>query len=376
MRHHFGNELLALWNGDLDWSGEGVNYALDGTAIDIRLHWRILPGSERTWKQVLVTIEDISARKQAERRFEALFEFAPISMWEEDYSAVKAYFDDLRRQGVTDIEAYFDEHPQAISHCMSLIHVLDVNRKTLELFGADSKQTLFDNLPLVFRDEMGKHFRKELADLWNGKLVYDRDGVNYSLNGEPVDIHLDFRIMPGYEQDFRWASVAIQDITARKKAEEYLRYLGTHDVMTGVYNRTYFEEILVKLERERKDPISVIIADLNGLKSANDTLGHQAGDNLIRRAAEVLKANEDERQITARIGGDEFAIFLIDADEEKAAAVMEQIQSLVALNNKYYGEPELSISLGAATSQPGLLLERVISMADNAMYLMKNKRRR
>ncbi|MBK9209231.1 MAG: GGDEF domain-containing protein [Anaerolineales bacterium] len=94
--------------------------------------------------------------------------------------------------------------------------------------------------------------------------------------------------MPGYEENFGWVLVSIQDITARKKAEEYLRYLGTRDVMTGLYNRGYFEEMLVKLEKERKEPVSVIIADLNNLKRTNDSLGHQAGDKLIRRAAEVL----------------------------------------------------------------------------------------
>jgi len=75
--------------------------------------------------------------------------------------------------------------------------------------------------------------------------------------------------------------VAIEDITARKKAEDYLRYLGTHDVMTGLYNRTYFEETVLRLEKERRDPLSVLIADVDGLKKVNDSLGHQAGDGLI-----------------------------------------------------------------------------------------------
>lgn len=368
MRHHFRSELLALWNGDPDWAGEGVNYALDGQAVDILLHWRILPGYEQTWERVLVTIENITARKQAERRLQELFEASPISLWEEDYSGIRDYFDSLRRAGVSDLQAYLQQHPEVIRHCMGLIRVLDVNRRTLELFAAGSKEELLANLGRVFRDDMGQHFASELVDLWNGKLTYERDGINYALNGEPIDIHLSFRVMPGHERDFGWVLVAIEDITARKKAEDYLRYLGTHDVMTGLYNRAYFEETLLKLEKKRIEPLSVLIADVNGLKTVNDTLGHQAGDSLIRRAAEVLRAALDKDQVAARIGGDEFAAFLTHCDEARAQELVKQIGALIELNNKYYREPLLSISIGTATSQPGLTVQELIRMADDAMY--------
>jgi diguanylate cyclase (GGDEF)-like protein len=218
---------------------------------------------------------------------------------------------------------------------------------------------------------MGHHFANELIDLWNGVLSYEREGVNYSLGGEPVNILLNFKIMPGHEQDFSWALVSIQDITARKKAEEYLHYLGTHDVMTGLYNRAYFEETIQKLEFNRKDPVSIIILDLNYLKKTNDTLGHQAGDRLIRRLAEVLSAAFNNGQIAARIGGDEFAIILPRTDESETTELVKQIHALVEINNKYYREPLLSISVGFATSQPGVNLERVIQLADDAMYHSK-----
>ncbi len=371
MRHHFRDELRALWNGDVKWSGEGINYTLKGEPLDIILHWRILPEYEKNWERVLVTIEDITGRRQAERRLHSLFEASPISLWEEDYSAIKSYFDSLRAQGVTDLQDYLEDHPEATLHCASLIKVLDVNQKTLNLFGAHSKDHLVSNLNQVFRDEMETHFAKELIDLWNGTLAYEREGVNYSLSGDPINILLNFKIMPGHEQDFSWVLVSIQDITARKKAEEYLHYLGTHDVMTGLFNRAYFEETIQKLEHSRKDPVSIIVLDLNYLKKTNDTLGHQAGDKLIRRLAEVLTAAFNNGQIAARIGGDEFAIILPRTEEAETAEFIKQIHALMEINNKYYREPILSISIGAATSQPGMNMERVIQLADDAMY--KNK---
>lgn len=379
MRRHFRDELRALWNGDVEWSGEGVNYTISGEPLDVILHWRILPGYEEGWERALVTIENITERRRAERRLRSLFETSPISLWEEDYSAIKAYFDSLRARGVTSLQDHLEEHPEVVLHCAGLIKVLDVNQRTLELFGAQSKEYLIANLPRIFRDEMERHFAKELVDLWNGSLSYEREGINYSLNGEPINILLNFKIMPGHEQDFGWALVSIQDITVRKKAEEYLLYLGTHDVMTGLFNRAYFEEVIQKLELNRKDPISIIIIDLNHLKKTNDELGHQAGDKLIRRLAEVLTAAFNSGQVASRIGGDEFAVVLPDTGEVDAAEYLKQIQALVEINNKYYREPVLSISFGTASSRPGMTLEKVIQLADNSMYQNKaefHRRRR
>jgi diguanylate cyclase (GGDEF)-like protein/PAS domain S-box-containing protein len=379
MRAHWRSELVALWNGEKNWSGEGINYRLDGEALDIRLHWRILPECESNWECVLVSIENITALKKAQYRFHNLFEHAPISLWEEDYSALKKDFDTLRAQGVTDLKAHLAEDPEQVRHFMSLIRVLDVNQKTLSMFGASDKETLLQNLSKVFRDEMSNHFANELVDMWDGKRYYEREGINYSLSGEPVNVHLHWTLMPGHETDFDWVLVALQDITARKKAEEYLRYLGTHDVMTGLYNRAYFELALSEMEADRHDPISFIIIDLNGLKAANDSLGHYAGDQLIRRTAEVLRASIEEGYFAARIGGDEFVIVMSGAIEEQAADMIERVQSLEVMNNKFYRAPALSLSLGSATSAPGLSLQKVISLADDDMYRNKglyHRRRR
>lgn len=371
MRAHWRDELLALWNGEKSWSGDGINYRLDGEALNIRLHWRILPECESTWECVLVSIENKTALKKAEERFHNLFMHAPISLWEEDYTDLKTELDALRTQGVVDLKAHLASHPEAVNRFMSLIRVLDVNQKTLDLFGAKDKDTLLPNLDKVFRGEMGTHFASELVDMWNGKTYYEREGINYSLTGETVNVHLHWTLMPGHEQDFGWVLVALQDITARKKAEEYLRYLGTHDVMTGLYNRAYFEEALLNLEANRRDPVSFIVIDLNGLKAANDTLGHYAGDQLIRRTAEVLRASIDNGYFAARIGGDEFVIVMPDADEQRAVEMIERVESLAVMNNKFYSEPDLSLALGASTSVPGFSLQKVISLADDSMYRNK-----
>src|SRR4030095_2295487 len=128
-----------------------------------------------------------------------------------------------------------------------------------------------------------------------------------------------------HENNFDWVLVALQDITARKKAEEYRRYLATHEVMTSLYNRAFFEEALSNLEADRHDPVSFIIIDLNGLKAANDSLGHYAGDQLIRRTAEVLRASIEAGFFAARIGGDEFVIVMAGANEAGANEMIERV---------------------------------------------------
>lgn len=377
---HFLAELAEIWEGRRSYTREGVNYALDGTPFDVRLHWAALPGAETSLARVLVSIEDITARKQAEQalaaseaRFRGLFDYAPVSLWEEDYSALKQILDGLRAAGVSDLRQHLAQHPEVIREAMAAIRVLDVNQRTLELFRARSKAELLSSLDQVFRDEMGTHFQDELVDMWEGKTTYQREGVNYALDGKPVHIELHWALLPGAEETFDRVLVSLQDITARKKAEDYLRYLGTHDVLTGVYNRAYFEEELQRLGRSRRLPVSLVLADVNGLKQVNDQRGHAEGDKLIRRAAEALQASVRGEDVVARVGGDEFAIILAASDTAAAEQALVRIRGLVELNNKYYGGVGLSLALGAATGDGSNPLSEVLRQADDQMYIEKRE---
>ncbi len=320
-----------------------------------------------------MSIEDISRRKDAERHLAGLFENAPISLWEEDYTALKAFFDSLRQQGVEDFGEYLDSHPEAMTRCMQSIHVRDVNRETLRLFGAANKQQLLGNLDKVFRSEMQAHLRDELLHLWRGDLAFETECLNYTLQDEPIYVHLHLAVYPGFEQTWERVLVSLEDITARRKAEDYLRYLGTHDVLTGLHNRAYYQEELRRLSGGRRYPITILMADVNGLKKVNDTLGHEAGDKIIRRVAEVLRAGFRQEDVVARIGGDEFAIIMPEMDVETAAEILPRLETLLRMNNKFYGEPRLSISVGIATAAPGENLETVMSRADDEMYRRKRE---
>lgn len=256
---------------------------------------------------------------------------------------------------------------------MQEIRVVDVNQLTLTLFAAPDKATLLRRLNEVFRDDMRAHFAEQLIDLWDGKLFQQRETVNYSLEGETVHVHLQFSVLPGREHDWSLVLVSLTDITARKKAEAYLEFLGKHDVLTRLYNRSFYVDELNRLERKGLKPVTIIIADLNGLKAANDQWGHAVGDAMLRRVGEVLGKAIEKPAHAARIGGDEFAILMPGIDQRGAAAVMEDVRRLVDLNNQFYPGVLLSLSMGAATTEPGERLEDVAKRADLLMYQAKRE---
>jgi len=372
------DELVQLWEGRSEFFSNTVNYTLSGRRLDIQLNGSILPGYEDDWARVLVAIEDVTERESARRGLvdselyaRGLFQHSPVSLWVEDFSAVKQLIDEVRTCGISDFRVFTDVHPEFVDRCMREIRVLDVNQHSLDLFGAADKAVILLRLRDIFRGTMHQHFREQLIDLWHGKLFQQREVVNYSLSGEELHLHLQFSVLPGHEHDWGLVQVALTNITARKKAEAYLEFLGKHDVLTKLYNRSFYVDEINRLERSGLSPTTVIIADLNGLKDINDRLGHAVGDELLRRAGEILNKVVSKPAHAARIGGDEFAILLPATDQRIGQAIVENIGKLAELNNQFYSGVTLNFAIGAATSAPGERLEEVIKRADAQMYEAK-----
>jgi len=378
MLANLARELVQLWEGKGGFVSNGVNYTLGGRRMDIQVKGTLLPGCEANWARVLVAVEDVSEREGARRLLSlsedysrGLFEHSPISLWVEDFSKIKRLLEELRERGIVDFRVFTDVHPDFVTRCMSEIRVIDVNHHTLRQFGASDKTTLLNSLRSVFRDAMAQPFREQLIDLWDGKLFQQREVVNYALDGSLLHLHMQFSVFPGREKDWSLVQIALTDITARKKAEAYLEYLGKHDVLTRLYNRSFYVDELNRLERKGPAPVTILVIDVNGLKQANDQFGHAAGDELLRRTGEVLSKLVEEPCHVARIGGDEFAVLMPGHSERDGEEMMLAIKDLITLNNQYYSSATLSFSIGAATSRPGERLEAVVRRADATMYEQK-----
>ncbi len=175
-----------------------------------------------------------------------------------------------------------------------------------------------------------------------------------------------------YEGDRRIGSMAVMtDITSRKKTEERLRYMSMHDALTGLYNRGCFEEELARLERDELYPISVVMVDIDDLKVINDTHGHEAGDEVLRRSAAVLRKIFRADDVVARIGGDEFAVLLPNADESVVNVALDRLRAEVELHNAEHEDNPLSLSFGSATIMLEGSLSAALSVADKQMYQEK-----
>lgn len=159
------------------------------------------------------------------------------------------------------------------------------------------------------------------------------------------------------------------DVTIRKNFEKRMRYFSFHDALTGLYNRAYFEEELKRLFGSREIQIGILLADVNGLKLVNDAFGHQAGDLLLKRVADILRLTCRKEDLIARWGGDEFIVLLANINIENLKELEKRIQEACLKDNN---EPvPLSISVGYAIKEKRGTIEELLKITEERMYRKK-----
>jgi diguanylate cyclase (GGDEF)-like protein/PAS domain S-box-containing protein len=216
------------------------------------------------------------------------------------------------------------------------------------------------------------------ADALLARARYARDVV------DPVEMR--FRDGAG---DWRWFEVRVdnlldhpevggvvvhtRDVTDRKSLEDELRHLAMHDPLTGLANRNLFKQALDQALTGVK-PVAILYLDIDDFKSVNDSLGHSSGDQVLREVARRMATTLRDGDVPARIGGDEFAVLLggvtdrsvpLDIGDRLLAKLREPIE--VA-----HSRVQLTVSLGAAISEPTSTSETLMRDADVAMYLSKS----
>ncbi len=196
----------------------------------------------------------------SEARFRGLFEHAPVSIWEEDFSAARQYIDDLRAAGIVDFPAYFEAHPEAVAECAKQVKIVDVNRATLEMYQAESKAQLLADLSKVLGPESLVPFMGQLLALARGETSFESETINYTLRGDRRVIFLRLTVAPGCEDTWDRVFVGISDITKRREAENALgaeRDL-LQSLMDNIPDTIYFKDTASRFTRINRAQAKVL----------------------------------------------------------------------------------------------------------------------
>ena len=385
-------EGFALFEIIYDQGGKPIDYYF----IDSNEAAEVISGIERKTsinKSVFDILPD-SAAELAKKLNEVTFAGEPykdeiyvkewgkylsVNMYKAEKKLLAVMFSDITQKKLADeamqkqklsYEALFRNSSDAIIRFDQNHNIIDINEKFTELFGYTLDEIYGRELDSVLAPKEKFDEAKVLTkNVLNGNITAMEESVRLGSDGKTrevsikgVAIVLNDKIIGGYG--------IYTGISRRKKAERELMYMNYHDLLTGLYNRRFFEEELKRLDTERNLPISIIMADVNGLKLFNDAFGHAEGDKLLVKAAEIIRKELREDEIVARLGGDELVILLPRTDSEEAHSIVKRIRA--SISNIRLKSIELSISFGWATkNSTDQDMNDILKNAEDYMYRNK-----
>jgi PAS domain S-box-containing protein len=215
----------------LKLNGNIKNYEIqvskrDGTAYWANISARINLKENR----IEGAATDITERKnielkleESEVRYKDLFENSPISLWEEDFSLVKNYIDNLKNSGIKDLRKFFKKNPKELKKCVSMVKIVNVNKKTLELYKVDNIESFFFMLSDIFTEESLVVFTEEIIAFAEGKTRFESEAITKTLKGDKFPILVVIEIIDGFQKDWSKVLISIIAITELKELEQNLK---------------------------------------------------------------------------------------------------------------------------------------------------------
>jgi len=260
----------------------------------------------------------------------------------------------------------FENAPLGILHFNQDGVIEDCNENFVKIIGS-TKADLINMNMLKLPDSKLTNALKETL---NGHLAIYEGNYKSVTADKVTPVRVLFTPIKSAEGIVEAGVGIIEDITPRKKREEEIEYLSYHDQLTGLYNRRFYEEELIRLDTERNLPLSIAMGDVNGLKLINDSFGHAAGDAYLMKVAEVIKRGCRADDIIARLGGDEFVILLPRTNAFEAERVINRIRNLSLKEQS--GAINMSISFGFETkTEVSENIQEILKRTEDHMYRHK-----
>ena len=331
-------------------NGEPVIYGFKKDGSEFPIEFTLGRPVYRNQRQWLVIIRDITERKKAE-------------------------------EGLRLMAKIFEGSKDAIVITDTRSRIIDANEAFTTLTGYDKSEVLHQHPAILNSHRHGDNFyyvlRRTLlkTGAWSGEVWTRRK------NNEIYPIWLSLYSVKD-EKNITTHFVGIfSDITARKASENQLKQLAHYDALTGLANRTQFIERLkwtIELAKRNKEQAALVFLDLDRFKLVNDTLGHQAGDELLVEVAQRLKSCVREVDMVSRLAGDEFTIILssIQTPDDAGTVAKKIIQALTLPVQLEGRDVFISTSMGITVfPMDGITVNHLIKNADTAMYHAKERGR-
>ena len=265
---------------------------------------------------------------------------------EASYHQVIAAEQEMSRQKLC-FEALFRHTEDAIVMFDQNHRILDINARFTALFGYELLDIRGKDLDDVISGKNVNTGAKDLTRALFQGVPVRKESVRFGKNNLAIDVAvhgvpmiMDGVMMGGYG--------IYTDISDRKKKEAYLAYMGTHDDLTDLYNRSYMNRLLAELNTQEHLPLGIIMLDVNGLKLINDAFGQNAGDKLLIEIAHYLRMLCKEEHIIGRMGGDEFVVICPMTNEAEIEALSKRIKKACKEVSVGSGDVSISVSVGWA----------------------------
>jgi class 3 adenylate cyclase/PAS domain-containing protein len=309
---------------------------------------------ERYADDLAITYESL---RNSERRYRALFEDSPISLWEADLSPFKNYIDAVRNKGVEDFRAYFNEHPEEVARCADMIKIVDVNRATLGLYQATSKEALIGNTQQVLAEHADEILAEELIGIAE-KGTFEVECVTMTLLGKKITVLINGAIPPGYEKTWSKVFISVQDLTERARVA-FLKDIFGRYMAEDVMNMLLENPDLVRLGGEKRN-VTIMMSDIRGFTPLSERLDPEKVLEMLNTYFEVmveiiLKYNATINEI---IGDSILVIFgapqqMVDRCQRAVACAIEMQNAMREVNsqNQARGLPPFEIGIGLNESE-------------------------